>query len=138
MLKITILLMIFVALTSCEKTVPVESGIPDGTYIGTYNRQFVWADSDTAIVTITFSGNQWSGSSNMEKYPALCNGIYSIIGDSINFENKCEWTADFDWSLILSGKYILIRSGDTIEFINDHRSAISDTYVDIYKISKQE
>jgi len=130
--------MIFVALTSCEKTIPVEAGIPDGTYFGTYNRQFVWADSDTANITITFSGNQWSGSSNIEKYPALCNGIYSIIGDSINFENTCEWTADFDWSLILSGKYILIRSGDTIEFINDHRSATSDTYVDIYKISKQE
>jgi hypothetical protein len=129
---------VIVAFISCEKPVPFKKGIPDGTYLGTFNRQFVWADSDTAYVTLTITGTQWSGSSDIEKYPALCNGTYSVIGDSINFENVCECTADFDWSLILSGKYLLIQSLDTIELSKDYRSATSDTYVDIYKISKQE
>jgi hypothetical protein len=138
MRKITFLLIVIVAFISCEKPVPFEKEIPDGTYLGTFNRQFVWTDSDTAYITLTITGTHWSGSSDIKKYPALCNGTYSIIGDSINFENACEWTADFDWSLILSGKYLLIQSGDTIEFSKDYRSATSDTYVDIYKISKQE
>jgi hypothetical protein len=86
---------------------------------------------------MTFSSNTWSGSGDHVKYPALCNGTYKIEGDTIVFENVCVWTAEFDASLILSGKYKLVRTENSIEFNRDNRSATSDTYVDRYKLTKQ-
>jgi hypothetical protein len=112
--------------------------VPDGVYVGTFQREAVWAESDTANITITFSSNTWTGSSDKNYYPALCKGTYTIVGDTIIFENQCFWPAHFDWSLILSGKYVIKSMGSTIEFYRDYRSATSDTYVDRYKINKLE
>jgi hypothetical protein len=123
-------------LVSCEKEEEIRKHISDGTYIGTFQRQIVWTESDTAHITLTFNGNQWNGSSNFEKYPALCRGTYSINGDTIIFENECHWTAEFDWTLILAGKYFLTKTGNTVEFSKDYRSASSDTYIDKYKLTK--
>jgi hypothetical protein len=53
---------------------------------------------------MTFSSNHWSG-----------------FGDTIEFENESAWTAEFDWSLILSGKYLNTESRGTIEFYRDYR-----------------
>ena len=36
-----------------------------------------------------------------EKFPAICNGNYLISSNTIEFENVCVWTAEFDWTLIL-------------------------------------
>lgn len=112
--------------------------IPDGTYAGTFQRELVWSKSDTAHVTITFSSNTWHGTSDKVKYPALCNGTYSIDGSKINFNSGCAWSAEFDWSLILSGEYILTITGNTIEFSRDYRSSTADTYVDKYRLTKFE
>ncbi|NLD50984.1 MAG: hypothetical protein GX660_27895 [Clostridiaceae bacterium] len=125
-------------LLGCDKEENNSSRLQDGTYVGTFLRELVWSPNDTAKITMTFSSGNWSGSSNKIKYPALCNGTYSIIGDTIIFENLCAWTAEFDWTLILSGKYKLTIEGNTIEFERDCRSATSDTYVDKYKLKRQE
>ena len=129
---------VLLAFVSCEKEEEIQKQISEGTYVGTFQRQIVWAESDTANITLTFNGNQWSGSSNFEKYPALCHGTYFIVGDSIIFGNDCAWTAEFDWSLILAGKYLLTKTGNRIEFSKDYRSATSDTYIDKYILTKQE
>ncbi len=121
---------------SCEKEEEIQKYISDGTYIGTFQRQIVWTESDTAHITLTFNGNQWSGSSNFTKYPALCRGTYLINGDTIIFENECNWTAEFDWTLILAGKYLLTKTGNTVEFSKDFRTASSDTCIDKYKLTK--
>jgi hypothetical protein len=130
------ILVLLLILISCEKEKIVEKQISDGTYTGTFQRQFVWADSDTAQITLTFNGNQWSGSSDIEKYPALCKGTYSIDGDTIVFENGGSWPNEFDRSLILSGKYALTKTGKTIEFSKDKRSATADTYIDKFILIK--
>jgi hypothetical protein len=136
--KALILICTIVLFISCEKEEEIQKKILDGTYIGTFQRQIVWNKSDTANITLTFSGEQWSGSSNFEKYPALCHGTYSIDGDTIIFVNNCVWTTDFDWSLILSGKYLLTTTQKTIEFSKDYRSATTDTFIDKYILIKQE
>ena len=128
---------VLICLLGCDKEIPNYTTVPDGIYIGTFQRELVWAENDTAAITITFSSNTWSGTSDKIKYPALCNGTYSIIGDTIIFENQCDWTAEFDWSLILSGKYAIKSKGNILEFYRDYRSATSDTYVDRYKLKKQ-
>jgi hypothetical protein len=136
----TLLLIAFLSsiiLASCEKN-EEPTYLDNGDYSGTFQRELVWGDSDTANIIMTFSSNTWSGSSDKTKYPALCNGTYRIDRDSIVFENLCVWTAEFDASLILSGKYKLIRNGNSVEFNKDYRSATADTYVDRYKLIKQQ
>ncbi len=139
-MKRTILLILsLIFLISCDKDEQTDRKLPDGVYVGTFQRELVWSDSDTANITMTITSNQWSGTSVIKKYPALCNGTYSIVGDTIIFENTCVWIGDFDWSLILVGKYVLKETGiNTIEFSRDYRSATADTYVDKYKIIRQE
>lgn len=122
---------------SCEKEPIVAKRLPDGIYIGTFQRAPVWMQGEAAPISLTFSSNHWNGSGEREKYPALCHGTYSVHGDTIVFENECPWTAEFDWSLILSGKYLLTQKGDTIEFSRDYRSATSDTFIDKYQLYKQ-
>ena len=135
--KIVFLILPLLIFISCKKEEIRDKKLPDGTYEGTFQREPVWSNGDTANITLTFSSTHWSGSGEREKYPALCHGTYSIIGDTITFENECVWTAEFDWSLILSGKYHLTETGDAIEFSRDYRSATSDTYVDKYRLQRQ-
>lgn len=137
MKKIVCLILILFVMVGCSKDEHLALKINDGNYIGTFQRELVWGNSKTANITMTFSSNHWSGSSDIVKYPALCHGTYSIVGDTIEFENECDWTAEFDWSLILSGKYVITEFGGTIEFSKDYRSATADTYIDEYKIRNQ-
>ena len=137
MKTILLFLTLLTCLAACKKETQNYITVPDGTYVGTFQRELVWAENDTAKIKITFLANTWTGSSDKNNYPALCKGTYKIEGDTIIFENQCEWTAEFDWSLILSGKYVIKTKGNTIEFYRDNRSGTSDTYVDRYKINSQ-
>jgi hypothetical protein len=125
-------------IVGCEKDEETTSEIIVGKYEGTFQRELTWAESETVNVTFTFSSNEWSGSSEFYKYPALCRGSYSIAGNTIIFENICGWTAEFDWSLILSGKYALSVDGERIEFTRDYRNASSDTYIDRYVLYRKD
>jgi hypothetical protein len=138
MKKFVVFALILAGLAGCDKDIQNNTVKPDGVYVGTFRRELVWGESETANITMTFSANTWTGYSDKIKYPALCKGTYSIVGDTIVFENECVWTAEFDWSLILSGKYIIKSKGSSIEFYRDYRSATSDTYVDRYKLRKAE
>jgi len=85
-------------------------------------------------VTLIFSGNDWSGQSQIAKYPALCRGTYKPNGaDSITFENACPWTAEFDWTFILSHNYKIKIVGNDIEISSNHNGVFKD----IYKLTKQ-
>ena len=112
---------------SCKK-IETNFLIPDGTYIGTFQRQ-TSSGGPISSVTITFSGNSWTGQSQFAKYPALCNGTYNAKGaDSINFENACPWTAEFDWTLILSHDYKINILGKNIELSKDYNGMFKDIY----------
>ncbi|NVO84379.1 hypothetical protein [Hymenobacter terrestris] len=123
-------LLLLLLTTSCKKTEP--SVIPEGTYIGTFQR-LTSAGGAISNVTITFSDGNWSGESQVQKYPALCSGTYTIKGNTINFENACPWTAEFDWTLILSGEYKLVSNGSKLEFTRD----LGADSEDVYKLLKK-
>ena len=86
-------------------------------------------------VAIIFSGNTWAGAqSDFAKYPALCHGTYKITdATTIMFENACFWTAEFDWSLILSQGYKIKISGKNIEITREYIGL----YRDVYELTKQ-
>jgi len=136
-MKKFMLALAFIACICGCSTIQENYLFADGTYKGSFQREITWLPTDTSTVTLRFSGNTWSGSSSKPYYPALCKGTYTIIGDTIIFTNECAWTANFDWTLILSGKYKIKIKSDSIEISKDYRSATSDTQVDRYKLKRQ-
>jgi len=126
-------------LVNCEKSEDLNEfdGVLIGVYTGTFQRELSWSSSRMANITLTFHFNTWSGSSDITKYPALCKGTYIIEDDSIIFMNECAWTAEFDWSLILSGKYKIQANNENIEFYREYRSSSTHYCRDVYRICKQ-
>lgn len=118
---------------SCKKSGSVYL-IPDGTYAGTFQRQISNA-GQISNVTFNFSAGNWTGKSQFVKYPALCNGTYKAKGgDSVSFENACAWTAEFDWTLILTGDYKIKITGNNIEISREYNNG---AVKDIYDLTKQ-
>ncbi|WP_201978421.1 hypothetical protein [Hymenobacter rubidus] len=116
----------------CKKSTPASPAVSnlDGTYTGTFQRQ-TSGSSPISQVSLVFSGGEWSGTSQTPKYPGLCKGTYTVIGKKITFTNTCIWTADFDWTLILSGDYEFTATGNALEITKPGPS-----YTDIYRLSK--
>ena len=116
--------------TACQKKSPVIPTL-DGTYTGTFQRQ-QGGNGQVSQVKMTFSGTQWTGTSQYPKYPALCNGTYTVGAvHKITFANACLWTADFEGSLILSREYELSVTGNDVEMVRDN-----PPYRDVYKLTK--
>jgi len=138
MKKLLPFLLIFFSLFGCDDKEQVAGKIEGGYYTGTFQRESDELDTGTANVSFRFSSNEWDGTGDLPRYPALSNGTYSIVGDSITFNNDGVWTADFDWTLILSGKYAISRNGDQIEFTREYRSANAEFVIDRYLLTKQD
>jgi hypothetical protein len=125
---LTILSLGFVA---CEKDSD-NNYFPNGIYKGSFKRYNV-AGSQEAQVTISFDYPNWSGSSNISRYPALGKGTFYSDNEVLKFKSTSVWTADFDWTLILDGAYIENRKGDSLIFTRSY----GDGAVDMYKLKKQ-
>ena len=108
--QILILLLSLSLSTSCKEDIN-PLGTPYGTYIGTFERYHEKSD-----VNLTLSANKFSGTSSKDKFPAICTGSYTQFNDKLVFQDSCNWTADFDWSLILSGDYVYKYDGETLIF----------------------
>ncbi len=103
--------------------------LEEGTYTGVFYRSSPNARWAPANVTLTLENGSFSGSSDTDKYPAICEGIYQLIGtDQITFANSCIWTADFDWSLILGGEYQITERDNKIVIRREYEGQVSDTY----------
>ena len=92
----------------CDKDDENTETNVDGNYIGVFERA-----GNTSDVELSINNGTWTGESETEKFPDLCNGHYSISGNIITFENACPWTAEFDWSLILSDDWNYPYSRET-------------------------
>lgn len=117
---------------SCQKSAKTTL-LSDGKYTGTFQRQ-INGSGQISQVTITLSNGNWIGETETPRYPALCNGTFKIEkGNKINFTNNCVWTADFDWTLILSQEYDLSVNGNTYIFTKNTGNGNKD----IYTLQKQ-
>jgi len=135
-----LLVIVIIILTSigCESKHNAPDNIPDGIYTGTFQRQQAFGGGEIAQVTITFSSNTWTGQSNMQKYPALCHGTYKLDNQKITFANDCAWTAEFDWSLILSGEFDFHLNNNQLTIIRSFLGPSTDTWSDNYTLTKQK
>ncbi len=127
-------LAIMTSAMACRKDSDNRSGYPNATYKGTFKR-YNLAGSQTANVTLVLEYPNYSGTSDIPKYPAIGQGTYYSDNEAkLRFTNKSLFTADFDWTLILDGDYIEVkREGDSLEFAKSYPNG----WVDVYKLKKQ-
>ncbi|HEX7847472.1 MAG TPA: hypothetical protein VF476_16845 [Chitinophagaceae bacterium] len=118
-----VFVLIICFLPTCDKTEAKEH-VLEGKYIGIFHR----TGMDTAQVNINFTNNVFTGTSNKANYPATCSGNFDIEDNSISFSDACAWTADFDWSLILSGTYDLQIINGTVRIWRTTGS-VTDEYL---------
>lgn len=106
-----ILFVILILTTGCDRD-PIETdSVSDirGEYTGTFER-----NGEISNVELQFNNRQFTGTSEIQKFPAICKGKFSISGNRFVFSNECPWTAEFDWTLILNGEWIYQLTGDTL------------------------
>lgn len=127
MLPLIIMLATF--LCSCAQEEAALYALEEGTYRGSFYRSSPSATYETSDVSITFRKNRFEGSSSVAKYPAICSGTYMVQGQEIEFVNECFWTAEFDWSYILSGKFTLTYEGDQMILSRSYGEGVTDTYI---------
>ena len=125
--RFLIVLAMVVLAISCESDADVQ--LPPGKYTGYFVRSTQNSNGTSSKITLLFTADGFTGSSDTEKYPAICEGTYSIDEDKITFANSCPWPADFDWTLILSGEYTINVDGSQVKFFRDYEGTQSDTYV---------
>ncbi len=133
MKKLAVLFFFVSGIASCKKSEPVSPTL-SGSYLGIFTRAVGGSDSSSKV-SIHFSGNTFTGTSDHDKFPAICQGTYRLTEDSISFQNMCFFTADFDWTLILSGSYQYRRQGDSLWFVRSWGDFIYEA--DFYILKKQ-
>ena len=115
-------------IVSCDDK-EIENIELNGTYVGNFNRSSPVGDWKSANVTLKFENNSFVGESDIEKYPAICTGTFEIVGNEINFENECVWTAEFDWTFILSGKFEISTEENELVLTRRYDENTLDQYI---------
>ena len=96
--------------------------------IGTFYRTGPGIKYNASIVTIKIRNNTFEGTSKVQNYPAICKGTFKISGQEVEFFNSCQWTANFDWSFILTGKYKFTIYDRKISMKRNYPNGVSDVY----------
>ena len=120
--------LLVVTMLSCDKDDVIKVRSLEGTYEGIFYRTTNGSSDQTSDVTLIFNGNKFEGTSSIGKYPAICHGTYTLSGNKVEFVNLCVWTADFDWSYILSGKFSITKNGNEITLTRQINDDVRDTY----------
>ncbi|MEQ8470305.1 MAG: hypothetical protein RIC35_03930 [Marinoscillum sp.] len=131
MKRITFLFVLGLTL-ACSDETPELTSIEEGTYEGTFTRSSDRQRNQSANVILTFEDGAFTGASDQQKFPAICRGSYEVNTSGILFSDSCIWTADFDWSLILSGQFSIAKDRDNLILTKSREDII-----DIYQLTRQ-
>ena len=107
-----------------------------GVYKGSFARTAgPLANPISSTVTVHFSETEFSGSSSIQSYPAICEGSFTATSSTINAQNRCYFTANFDWSYIFDGEYSYLKEGASLRIWRDYPDGTRDIY-ELQKIGK--
>lgn len=127
-MKAKLLAVMCLLLVSCEGGVMGDVVLTEGNYVGVFLRSDPVAKYQPANVSVAIQGDRFEGSSSIRNYPAICEGTFRTDGASVDFKNDCLFTADFDWTLILSGIYRVSQERNTITLVKSYGGGRYDTY----------
>ncbi len=127
--KLALLILVGLALGACTSDdVMMDMQAGNAVFEGTFIRSSPTGKYMTADVTLILEDNTFRGMSSEHRYPAICQGTYSIKESIVTFQDTCYWTADFDWTLILSGEWHAGITEDNVLILTRHRAGITDRY----------
>jgi hypothetical protein len=107
------ILVLLTGLLACNKE-KFEKQI-EGNYTGTFQRTSPTGFYPQQQVSLNLNNNSFSGQSTNARQPAICHGSWEAGSGTIEFVNGCVWTADFDWTLILEGKFNYQLNGNHLK-----------------------
>ena len=118
--KIAILLLAAVMFAGCAAAPPSSQNEEpihlQGTYRGTYSITHQDGTSDqfreSGEVTMSFEGGHYEIRGDQIGLPPEGAGNFTVEGDVLNLEDTARHTADFDWSLILLGRFLIDVGSD--------------------------
>jgi len=90
----------------------------DGNYTGHY--YFTGPGETRTIksqntVSVRLSDKEYTSSGETSRIPAGGSGEFNLVDkEEIQFSDKHVWTADFDWNLILNGRFIYELKNDSL------------------------
>lgn len=118
--KLSILIILLFTFFGCIKKDLINPSLK-GTYSGTFYYSnstlgFFPAGLYSAPVTVTFSENKFNCTSGPNSIPAGGSGTFEILDRNIQFKDSNNWTANFDWGLILNGNYSYQIKSDSLIF----------------------
>ncbi|UJP66706.1 hypothetical protein [Mongoliitalea daihaiensis] len=122
---------LLMSLAACNDVEDVDPALLQGQFTGTFERMVDGQSLGVASIGLLLEGNSFSGTGGPNRYPAICNGTFTVSENRIIFENACFFTADFDWSLFLNGSWQVNQQGGELIL---RRSA--DTLVDVYRLQR--
>ena len=125
---LSVSLIVVVLTTSCDDN-DEPIGNVDGTYTGVFIRVAAGTESFSSDVVLILDNGSFQGSSSQQRYPAICKGSYFSSGNTLTFEDSCHWTADFDWTLVLSGDYAISRTHDGLILTRTYANGVVDRYI---------
>jgi hypothetical protein len=111
-------LTIILILVSCRRDVQMDF---EGTYSGTFKVMYN-SGMHSGSVKIELVNSKYTCSANTNMIPAGVKGTYTVNNGKIIFNDENFWTADFDWNLILNGKYDYSFDGKNLKIYADKNS----------------
>jgi hypothetical protein len=129
---LTFSILLCVSFIACDKEV-VNASLQNGEYKGTFTRMHPTARYVPSNVTLTITGDRFTGTSDKPDFPAICSGSLAKKGTKLKVANECMFTADFDWTYIFKGDFEYSISGKEIKLIKNY----SPGFYDVYTLQKQ-
>lgn len=111
---LTILFVLIATVSACTDKLTFDA------LEGTYTGQFYYISPEDTIkrtgpASVSFTHRSYTSQGNPDKIPAGGSGPFEILGDDLlDFKDQNVWTANFDWGLILNGKYKYRFRGDSL------------------------
>ena len=113
MFKQLLVVAFILALSGCSDKLTLDA--LSGTYTGKFHYLTSNLEKVTADAEIKLSGGSYSSKGNTNYIPAGGSGNFEIEADKIlDFKDQNVWTANFDWGLILNGRYKYELNGDSL------------------------
>lgn len=137
-MKTRILLIAFVltSILSCKEG-EISPNI-DGEYSGTFYYGTLYGTIQEAPAQLSIKNGRFSMPGTANRLPAGGKGSFAINDkNNIVFSDENVWTADFNWALILNGKYSFETKSDSLNLnkISEGNGGINPTVI-YYKLKR--
>ncbi len=113
-----LLLLFSILLFTASCSDKINLSLLDGNYTGHY--YYAGPGETRSIksqntVTVNLSGKEYSSTGDASRIPAGGAGEFNLVDkEEVQFSDKHVWTADFDWNLILNGRFIYELKNDSL------------------------